>query len=161
MISNIDVKQNLFKVLLKCFVSVLIVYLIFTPVFYISNLLYIKHGNSVDWVLIFAYLSRFLAVLCVGVYHRRKNRNILRGDRNWPFLILLCGCLGLSVILHLKNMPHKWYFTWASTFRIYDVFADNLFFVVFIEQLFNSYLITSFLLCSLVVFCRPLKKVTA
>ncbi len=155
--SNMDVKQGLLKVLLKCFGSVLIVYLLFTPVVYVGNLLYGRWSGA-EWLLIFAYLSQFLAVLCVGIYQRRKNQNIIMGDKKWTIFILLCICFVLSLVLHLEDIPYKWYMTWATTLRLYDIFADNLFFLVLIEQLFNKYLLTSFLICSLIVFCKPLKK---
>lgn len=67
-------------------------------------------------------------------------------------------CFVLSFVLHLEDIPSKWYMTWATTLHLYDIFADNLFFLVLIEQLFNKYLLTSFLICSLIVFCKPLKK---
>ena len=155
--SNFDAQHNLYKVLLKCFVSVLIVYLVFTPVVFAGNLLY-RDWIGAEWVLIFAYLSQFLAVICIGVHHRRKNRSILADGGNWKFTILICSLLVVSLVLHLNDLPHKWYMTWATTLHIYDIFADNLFFLVLVEQLFNRYLITSFLICSIIVFFKPLKK---
>ena len=155
--SNFDAKHDLYKVLLKCFVSVLIVYLIFIPVVYVGNLLY-RDWNGAEWVLIFAYLSRFLAVICIGVHHRRKNQSILTGGGNRYFTIPICSLLVVSLVLHLEDLPHKWYMTWATTLHIYDIFVGNLFFIVLIEQLFNNYLITSFLTCSIIVFFKPLKK---
>lgn len=151
---DIDSKRNLLSILLKCFISVFIVYLIFTPIFYIYN----KLVGSV-WIFIIASTIQFLTIIFVGIFFRRKNSSILINNNNQ--FMLFCFLSGLSIFLHCMEIPETLYLVLTSTLGIYDIFADNLFFIILIEQLFDNYLITSFLICSTIVFFKPFKKVKA
>lgn len=148
---KMDLKHNLLIVLLRCFVYVFIVYLIFAPIFYIYNL------TGLNWIFIIANIIRFFAILLVGVFYRRKNSSILMSNRKLS--VLFCTLSGLSILLHLVGIPQILYGVLTSTLNIYDIFADNLFFSVLFEQLFGNHLITSFLICATVVFFKPFKKV--
>lgn len=141
------------KTMFKCFLSVLAVYLLFTPFFYLYN----KNLSSV-WVYIAASILQFLAVVAVGVFYQRKNSSILSGEQAQHIHICVLCALVVMVVLHIAYMPESWYGVVTASLGIYDTFSDNLFVVVLIERLFNDYLITSFLICMAIVFYRPMRK---
>lgn len=144
----IDSKHSILAILLRCFISVFVVYLIFTPIFFIYNL------NGFHWIFIIANIIQMFAILWIGVFYRRKNSSI----RNKKLSVLFCVLIGLSILLHLVGIPQTVYGVLTATLGIYDRFADNLFFIVLLERLFDNYLITSFLICSTIVFFEPWKK---
>lgn len=146
-------KHDFFKMIFKCFLCVVAVYLLFTPVFYLYN----KNLSSA-WVYIAANILQFLAVIAVGVFYQRKNSSILSCEQaQYVRIGILCGLI-VMVVLHIAYMPERWYGVVTSSLGIYDAFSDNLFVVVLIERLFDNYLITSFLVCTAIACFKPMKK---
>lgn len=143
-------------ILLKCFGSILVVYLLFIPVFYIYN----RNSNIPDWYFILANIIKFISIILVGVYIRKKNKDIIIKYQlqSKIYSVIILSGLALWGGLYLCNIPQKIYGIFASTIGLYDTTLDNLFFVVFVEQLFFKYFIASFLICSAVIFIKPIQN---
>lgn len=139
------------KLVLKCFLSVLVLYLVFTPVFCVYNL-----TNGSPWLFVAANAGRFLAVLATGVFYNRQSRIDRDKQEQSAIFVLLCCLSMFAVFLHFMEIPEKIYGTLSASFGIYEIFADNLFLIVLLEQLFNSSLITNALICSAVAFFKPI-----
>lgn len=142
--------KDVFKTIFKSFLSVAAVYLLFTPVFYLYN----KNFYSVG-VYIAVSVLQFLAVAVVGNFYRRKNSSVFSREQAQHIWIGTLCALVVMVGLHIVGMPDRWYGVLTSSLDIYHTFADNLFVIVLIERLCNSYLVTSFLICMAIVFYRP------
>lgn len=141
------------KTIFKCFLCVVAVYLLFTPVFYLYN----KNFYSVG-VYIIASVLQFLAVAVVGNFYRRKNSSMFSREQTQHIWICVLCALVVMIVLHIAGMPDRWYGVLTSSLDIYHTFADNLFVIVLIERLCNSYLVTSFLICMAIAFYRPARQ---
>ncbi len=118
--------------------------------FFIYNLF---HYIDNSWLIyIFANVFQFIAVISLGIFYRRKNINLVYDNKYVSLLI--CSGLCISVLLHVLGFQEKLFLTITYTLRIYDILANNLFFSILWDQLFNNYLITNFLICSAIVFVK-------
>lgn len=124
--------------------------MLFTPILYFCNL------NASTTMIIVVNIIRFILIVFVGVILNRKNSIALKSSRKMS--IIFCALSGLSILLSFAGIPQVLYVTVTSSLHIYDRLSDNLFSVILIEQLFNNYLITSFLICSAVMFFKPREK---
>ncbi len=144
-------KNKLIITLLWSLLSVIGIYLLLTPIFYLYNL-----NDSSPIIFIIANVIRFILIILVGVFLSRKNNIELKSSRRVS--IIFCALSGLSILLSFAGMPQILYGTLTASLDIYNKLSDNLFSIVLIEQLLNNHLITSFLICSTFIFFKPLDK---
>ena len=144
-------KSKLIITLLWSLLSVIGIYLLCTPIFY-----FYSFTNSSPIIFIVANVIRVILIVLVGVFLSRKNNIELKSSRRLS--IIFCALSGLSILLSFAGIPQKLYGTLAATLDIYDKLSNNLGSVILIEQLLNNHLITSFLICSTLIFFKPFDK---
>ena len=144
-------KSKLIITLLWSLLSVIGIYLLCTPIFY-----FYSFTNSSPIIFIVANVIRVILIVLVGVFLSRKNNIELNSSRRLS--IIFCALSGLSILLSFAGIPQKLYGTLAATLDIYDKLSNNLGSVILIEQLLNNHLITSFLICSTLIFFKPFDK---
>ena len=141
--------SNKINILLRAFISVIIVYLIFMPIFFMYNF----YGLS--WIYIPATAIRFITIAFLGIWYGKKYNNII--DINKYKTMQLFAFIGLAswIFLHLFGVQDKIFGTLSSSLGIYDILDDRLFLYILWEQLLHSHLITNFLICISIVFFTP------
>ena len=144
-------KNKLITTLLRSLLCVIGIYLLFIPIFYFYNFIYTS-----PIIFIVANVIRFVLIVLVGVFLSRKNNIELKSSRGLS--IIFCVLSGVSILLSFEGIPQKLYATFAATLDIYHKLSNNLFSVILIEQLLDNHLITSFLICSTLIFFKPFDK---
>ena len=144
-------KNKLITTLLRSLLYVIGIYLLFTPIFYFYNFIYPS-----PIIFVFANVVRLVLIVLVGVFLSRKNNIELNSSRRLS--IIFCVLSGVSILLSFEGISQKLYGTFAATLDIYHKLSNSLFSVILIEQLLNNHLITSFLICSTLIFFKPFDK---
>ena len=143
-------KNKLITTLLRSLLCVIGIYLLFIPIFYFYNFIYTS-----PIIFIVANVIRFVLIVLAGVFLSRKN-NIELSSRGLS--IIFCVLSGVSILLSFEGISQKLYGTFAATLDIYHKLSNSLFSVILIEQLLDNHLITSFLICSTLIFFKPFDK---
>ena len=144
-------KNKLTTTLLRSILYVIGIYLLFTPIFYFYNFIYPS-----PIIFVVANVVRLVLIVLVGVFLSRKNNIELNSSRRLS--IIFCFLSGVSILLYFEGISQKLYGTFAATLDIYHKLSNSLFSVILIEQLLNNHLITSFLICSTLIFFKPFDK---
>lgn len=144
-------KNKLITTLLRSLLYVTGIYLLFTPIFYFYNFIYPS-----PIIFVVANVVRLVLIVLVGVFLSRKNNIELNSSRRLS--IIFCVLSGVSILLSFEGISQKLYGTFAATLDIYHKLSNSLFSVILIEQLLNNHLITSFLICSTLIFFKPFDK---
>ena len=144
-------KNKLITTLLRSLLYVIGIYLLFTPIFYFYNFIYPS-----PIIFVVANVVRLVLIVLVGVFLSRKNNIELNSSRRLS--IIFCVLSGVSILLSFEGISQKLYGTFAATLDIYHTLSNSLFSVILIEQLLNNHLITSFLICSTLIFFKPFDK---
>ena len=144
-------KNKLITTLLRSLLCVIGIYLLFIPIFYFYNFIYTS-----PIIFIVANVIRFVLIVLAGVFLSRKNNIELNSSRRLS--IIFCVLSGVSILLSFEGISQKLYGTFAATLDIYHKLSNSLFSVILIEQLLNNHLITSFLICSTLIFFKPFDK---
>lgn len=144
-------KNKLITTLLRSLLYVIGIYLLFTPIFYFYNFIYPS-----PIIFVVANVVRLVLIVLVGVFLSRKNNIELNSSRRLS--IIFCVLSGVSILLSFEGISQKLYGTFAATLDIYHKLSNSLFSVILIEQLLNNHLITSFLICSTLIFFKPFDK---
>ena len=144
-------KNKLITTLLRSLLCVIGIYLLFIPIFYFYNFIYTS-----PIIFIVANVIRFVLIVLAGVFLSRKNNIELKSSRGLS--IIFCVLSGVSILLSFEGISQKLYGTFAATLDIYHKLSNSLFSVILIEQLLNNHLITSFLICSTLIFFKPFDK---
>ena len=151
-------KYSLATPLLKYFVSMLGIYLLSTLIFYFYNL-YSINNASFFWLYLVGHAVQILGAVALGVFYRKKDSNLYSQNKNQQLIfIVFCVLSAISILLNVMGLPDRMYFTITSSLNLYNLLGDNLFVAVLLETFFNNYLLTSFFICSTIVFFIPLKK---
>ena len=144
-------KNKLITTLLRSLLYVIGIYLLFTPIFYFYNFIYPS-----PIIFVVANVVRLVLIVLVRVFLSRKNNIELNSSRRLS--IIFCVLSGVSILLSFEGISQKLYGTFAATLDIYHKLSNSLFSVILIEQLLNNHLITSFLICSTLIFFKPFDK---
>ena len=144
-------KNKLITTLLRSLLCVIGIYLLFIPIFYFYNFIYTS-----PIIFIVANVIRFVLIVLAGVFLSRKNNIELKSSRGLS--IIFCVLSGVSILLSFEGISQKLYGTFAATLDIYHKLSNSLFSVILIEPLLNNHLITSFLICSTLIFFKPFDK---
>ena len=144
-------KNKLITTLLRSLLCVIGIYLLFIPIFYFYNFIYTS-----PIIFVVANVVRLVLIVLVGVFLSRKNNIELNSSRRLS--IIFCVLSGVSILLSFEGISQKLYGTFAATLDIYHKLSNSLFSVILIEQLLNNHLITSFLICSTLIFFKPFDK---
>ena len=144
-------KNKLITTLLRSLLYVIGIYLLFTPIFYFYNFIYPS-----PIIFVVANVVRLVLIVLVGVFLSRKNNIELNSSRRLS--IIFCVLSGVSILLSFEGISQNLYGTFAATLDIYHKLSNSLFSVILIEQLLNNHLITSFLICSTLIFFKPFDK---
>ena len=144
-------KNKLITTLLRSLLCVIGIYLLFIPIFYFYNFIYTS-----PIIFIVANVIRFVLIVLAGVFLSRKNNIELKSSRGLS--IIFCVLSGVSILLSFEGISQKLYGTFAATLDIYHKLSNSLFSVILIEQLLDNHLITSFLICSTLIFFKPFDK---
>ena len=141
-------KNKLITTLLRSLLYVIGIYLLFTPIFYFYNFIYPS-----PIIFVVANVVRLVLIVLVGVFLSNIELNSSR-----RLSIIFCVLSGVSILLSFEGISQKLYGTFAATLDIYHKLSNSLFSVILIEQLLNNHLITSFLICSTLIFFKPFDK---
>ena len=144
-------KNKLITTLLRSLLCVIGIYLLFIPIFYFYNFIYTS-----PIIFIVANVILFVLIVLAGVFLSRKNNIELKSSRGLS--IIFCVLSGVSILLSFEGISQKLYGTFAATLDIYHKLSNSLFSVILIEQLLDNHLITSFLICSTLIFFKPFDK---
>ena len=144
-------KNKLITTLLRSLLYVIGIYLLFTPIFYFYNFIYPS-----PIIFVVANVVCLVLIVLVGVFLSRKNNIELNSSRRLS--IIFCVLSGVSILLSFEGISQKLYGTFAATLDIYHKLSNSLFSVILIEQLLDNHLITSFLICSTLIFFKPFDK---
>lgn len=155
MYNNISSKQDTtFHIMSKCFISVIIIYLVFTPVFYIFNLL--AELNFSFLIYLIGHALQFCSIIALGILYRKKNTVILSENKKRPIIFMCFFFLSIiSILLFLFEVPQDMYRILMASLNVYEIIGNNLFVSVLLDQLFNSYIILAFFVCSMIIFFTP------
>lgn len=107
------------SILLQSLISVIGIYLLFTPILYFCNF------NAPSLIVMAVNVIRFILIVFVGVYLSRKNSIALKSSRKLS--ILFCALIGLTILLFFARIPQGLYGTLISSLHMYDRLPDNLF----------------------------------
>lgn len=140
---------NKMKIVLKIFISVFIVYIIFTPIFILYNF----YGPS--WIFIPATAARFFSIILLGIWFRKKHRDLIAEKEYKVVRLVIFLGLAIWILLLLLDFQEKSFYALNFLIDIYTVFRNHPSFVILLEQLLHSHLITNFLICSAIVFLKP------
>ncbi len=144
-------KKTITATLLRMFIAIASIYLLFTPLQYLWNSN--KSLPAIFYIII--NIIQYCFIIFVGVLFSRIIDIELKSRLR--LVILFSTLSGLSILLSFMGISEKVYGTLANSFDIYNRFS-SLFVIVLIEQLFNNHLITSVMLCSAICFLKPLDK---
>ena len=150
-------KYRLVRILLRSLLSTVGIYLLFTPIICLCYL-YTSVYTSASISIVVVNVIQFISIVFVGVFLSRKNSIALTSSRKLS--IIFCALSGLFISPSFTKIHYTLYRTLTLSLDIFDSFYDNLFPIILIEQLLNNHLITSFLVCSAVIFFKPLEKWT-
>ncbi len=149
--------RSLNIILLKCFFSIFLLYILFTPIMFIYNI----NTNISGWYFMIASILKLGLIATIGIVIRKKNKGMLINNRKQAKMYMVIISMGLAIVgtLHFLDIPLKIYDIVSRAIGIYNMPTTNLFLVILYEQLFSNYLVTSMLICSAIVFCyRPNPK---
>lgn len=151
-------KYSLATPLLKYFSSILGIYLLSTLIFYLHNL-YSINNTSFFWIYLVGHAVQILGAIALGLFYRKRDSHLYSQTKNRQLIfIVFCVLSAMSILLNVMGIPDRIYFTITSSLNLYNLLGDNLFVAVLLETFFNNYLLTSFFICSTIVFFTPFKK---
>jgi len=148
-------KYRLVRILLRSLLSTVGIYLLFTPIICLCYL-YTSVYTSASISIVVVNVIQFISIVFVGVFLSRKNSIALKSSRKLS--IIFCALSGLFISPSFTKIHYTLYRTLTLSLDIFDGSYDNLFPIILLEQLLNNHLITSFLVCSAVIFFKPLEK---
>lgn len=146
-------KKNPLNVLfLKCILSIVVIYLLFVPVYYIITNYHILKGDNFSWDFVIVGVLRAIFVILLGLFIRKKNNGIFLEYKKQRkiYANIILWAIPIYVILYLLEIPETLY--WTIFTNIENMALDSLFLLVLCEQLLRSYLLLSILLCLVIVF---------
>lgn len=144
------------KILLKTFISVLVIYLISIPFIYMFNLVHTMNGSV--WIYLITHFCKYVAVIFLGFVYRKKYRNKVTENSNTIVNNFILTSFVLCVLLSVLGVSQKIFYTFTASFQVYDFLNNNLFLSIIWEQLFNNYLFTSFFVCAAIIFLNPIRR---
>lgn len=148
-------KYRLIRILLRSLLSTVGIHLLFTPILCLCYW-YTSLYTSASISIVVVNAIQFISIVFIGVFLSRKNSIELQSSRKLS--IIFCALSGLFILPSFTNIHFVLYRTFTRSLDIFDSFYDNLFPIILLDQLLNNHLITSFLVCSAVIFFKPLEK---
>lgn len=148
-------KKNPLNVLvLKSICSIIILYLLFVPVYYIMIDYHISKQDNVIWDSILVALVRVVFIILTGIYIRKKSNSILSKYKEQKKLYThgILKLIGIYIVLYFLEIPEKMYRIIITITDVDEMAPARLFLPVLCEQLFGSYLLLSILVCLIIVF---------
>lgn len=132
----------------KIFVSILLLFLCSIPVFFLMVSL-----DTNAYIYMSARILRFLLVIVIGCFIRKRNQKILNTEMlKMKFDYLILGIIIISLLLHYTNITPSLYGSISYSIGVYNLETTPLFLAVLWEQLFSGDLYWSILLCLSIVF---------
>lgn len=155
-------EKSLNKLLPKCIISVVIVYLIFTLLNY--ALTSYELSNSIQHPFSFIISNtlsvlRTLTIIAISIKFRKDNYNLIKNTHNIQIYSIFALVLFIiCIVVNIFELPMKFLGTLSASIGIYN---SNLFLIILWEQIFYNWFISHLLLCIVIVFLVKPKHVNS
>lgn len=146
--------KSLNKILIKCCISIFLLYVMYTPLLYIYNIGYV---NS-PWYYVIIMIMKYFLIICIGVFLRKKYLDILIYNKEYTkryslFIVAAFAIVGWMYAVGIVQKTHQFIADFTGIYNVSSNLSSEYFFLVTLyEQIFTKDMIISILLCMSIVF---------